>query len=281
MQAVVIPLHEIKDNIIIRRIEESILLNFKGIHRHNFYEILFFSYTEEGLTHSIDFKESAIETDCIYMLKPGQVYHLNRTVQKGFLIAIKPEYLNSFHHNFDSFLHFTLPDQIRMDESDLHTTAQLIQLIHRELSLKKREDLISALVNSLITQCILSFNENIRKSGIDKRILGLIALIDNHYLTEREVTFYAAQMSLSEKRLGVLTRQALGYTVKGLIQQRILLEAKRLISQGNLSFKSIAFQLGFVDASYFSRFFRKYSGSTPEQFKASLAIPVHASGSKR
>lgn len=95
MQSAIIPLHEIKENIIIRRIEESTSLNFKGTHRHNFYEILHFSYTEEGLTHSIDFKESVIQTNCIYMLKPGQVYHMNRTVQKGYLIAIKPEYLNS------------------------------------------------------------------------------------------------------------------------------------------------------------------------------------------
>ena len=270
MQSVIIPLHEIKENIIIRKIEKSISLNFKGTHQHNFYEMLYFSYTEEGLTHSIDFKESVIKTNCIYMLKPGQVYHLSRTAQKGYLIAIKPEYLNSFHHNFDSFLHFILPNEIRMDENDLHTTAQLIQLIQNELSLKKREDLISTLVNSLITQCILSFNENIRKSDIDKRILKLITLIDNHYLHEREIPFYANEMSLSEKRLGVLTRQTLGYTVKGLIQQRILLEAKRLISQGNMSFKNIAFDLGFVDASYFSRFFKKYSGSTPEQFKSSL-----------
>ena len=270
IQPVIIPLHEIREKIIIKRIEDSISLNFKGTHSHNFYEILYFSYAEDGLTHTIDFKEYAIKTNCIYILKPGQVYHLKHTTQKGYLIAIKPEYLNTFHHNFDSFLQFTLPDQIQMDENDLETTTQLIKLIHTELSLKKREDLMYTLVNALITQCILSFNENIRKSGIDKRILKLIALIDNHYLREREITFYANQLSLSEKRLGVLTKQALNHTVKRLIQQRILLEAKRLISQGNLSFKSIAFQLGFVDASYFSRFFRKYSGYTPEQFKLLL-----------
>lgn len=270
MQTDIIPLHDIKESIIIRRIEESTSENFKGTHRHNFYEILYFSYTEDGLTHNIDFKESIIKTNCIYMLKPGQVYSMNRTVQRGYLIAIKPEYLNSFHHNFDSFLHFSLPDEILMDGNDLHTTIQVMQLIHNELSLKNREDLISGLTNTLITQLILSFNDNIRKSGIDKRVLKLIALIDEHYLTQREVTFYANQMSLSEKRLGVLTKQALKLTVKGLIQQRILLEAKRLINQGNMSFKSIAFQLGFEDASYFSRFFKKYSGVTPEQFKASL-----------
>ena len=145
MQTDLIPLHNIRENIIIRKIEQSTSLNFNGIHRHNFYEILYFSYTEEGLTHCIDFKESVIKTNCIYMLKPGQVYNMTRTIQKGYLIAVKPEYLHSFHHNFDSYLHFTLPDERPMDENDLHTTVQLIELIYRELSLKRREDLISGL----------------------------------------------------------------------------------------------------------------------------------------
>ena len=270
MQTDIIPLHEISENIIVRKIEKSSPLNFKGTHRHNFYEMLYFTYAAVGQAHSIDFKKSQIKTDCIYMLKPGQVYDMELTTQKGYLIAIKPEYLNSFHPGFDSYLYFTLPDKIQMDANDLNTVEQTILLIHNELMQRRRTDLISSLVNTLVTQCILSFNDSIKKSGIDKRILKLIALIDEHYLTEREVTFYASRLSLSEKRLGVLTRQALGHTVKGLIQQRILLEAKRLISRENLPFKNIAFQLGFVDASYFSRFFKKYSGSTPEQFKSSL-----------
>lgn len=265
-----IPLHEINKNIVIREIKTSSSLNFKGTHRHNFYEMLFFTYVEDGTTHFIDFKELSIQTDCVYMLKPGQIYNMELTTQKGYLIAIKTEYLNSFHPNFDSYLYFTLPDKIQMDCSDLNTIKQTILLIRNELSHKCRTDLISSLVNVILTQCILSFNDAIRKSGIDKRILKLIALIDEHYQTEREVSFYANAMSLSEKRLGVLTRQTLEHTVKQLIQQRLLLEAKRLINQDNLSFKSIAFRLGFTDASYFSRFFKKYSGLTPEQFKSSL-----------
>jgi len=265
-----IPLHEIKENIIVRMIEKSTPLNFKGTHSHNFYEILYFTFTEEGQIHNIDFKELPINTDCIYILKPGQVYEMELSSQRGYLIAFKAEYLNSFYPSFDSFLYFALPDKIRMDKNDLNTIEQIILLIRNELSLKHRTDLIWSLVNSLVTQCILSFNDNIKKSGIDKRVLKLLALIDEHYLTEREVAFYAKEMYLSEKRLGVITKQALGYTVKGIIQQRILLEAKRLISQGTSSFKSIAFQLGFVDASYFSRFFKNYAGITPEEFKSSL-----------
>lgn len=265
-----IPLHETMSNIVIKRIEKNGPLNFDGIHRHSFYELLYFSEAEDTMVHSIDFKEITIRTDCIYLIKPGQVHHIIKTNQKGYLIAIKPEYLNSFYHNFNSYLHLTLPDEIVMDKNDLHSTIQIIKLLEHELSLKSRKDLIGELTSTLISQLILAYNENIKKSNIDKRVLKLVALIDQYYLTEREVAFYANEMSLSEKRLGVLSKHSLGHTVKGLIQQRILLEAKRLISLGTLSFKSISFELRFIDASYFSRFFKKYANMTPEEFKVSL-----------
>ncbi|MFP7654437.1 helix-turn-helix domain-containing protein [Chryseobacterium proteolyticum] len=52
-----------------------------------------------------------------------------------------------------------------------------------------------------------------------------------------------------------------------MIAQRLLLEAKRELSFGALTVKEVAFRLGFNDSSYFSRFFKKHSGYSPEQFK--------------
>ncbi|STD11909.1 helix-turn-helix domain-containing protein [Chryseobacterium carnipullorum] len=52
-----------------------------------------------------------------------------------------------------------------------------------------------------------------------------------------------------------------------MIAQRLILEAKRELSFGALTIKEIAFKLGFSDASYFSRFFKKQTGRNPEGFK--------------
>lgn len=265
-----IPLHEIDENITIRKIEESISLNFNGTHRHNFYELLYFTYVGNESTHSIDFIESQIRTDCIYLIKPGQVYRMDLSLQKGYLIAVKAEYFNIIHPHFEHYLYFTLPDKIEMNPSDLEKVEQIIRLAYDELSEKQRAELITAYINTLTTYCALSFKDNVKKSAIDNRVLDLLSLIDINFISEREISFYTDKISLSEKRLGILTKEALGLTVKQLIQKRLLLEAKRLISYGNLPFKSIAFQLGFADASYFSRFFKTYSGQTPEQFKLSL-----------
>ena len=60
-----------------------------------------------------------------------------------------------------------------------------------------------------------------------------------------------------------LTKKAVGHTVKQLIDQRLLLEAKRMISHGASSFKEIAFDLGFSEASYFTRFSRNKADTRP------------------
>jgi len=265
-----IPLHELDDNVMIIEIEKSTPLNFSGVHQHNFHELLYFTYTEKDAVHSIDFVELPVRTDCIYVLKPGQVYNMQLTNQRGYLIAVNAKYLNSLYTDYDHYLSFTLPYIIQMDSSDLNIFEQNIKLLKNEVSYKNRPELVASYIKTLITLCFVSFNEKFNKSGMDERVFNLISLIDKYYLEEREIGFYAMKLSLGEKRLGVITKDALGVTVKQLIQKRLLLEAKRLICYGNLPFKSIAFKLGFNDASYFSRFFKAYSGITPEEFKQTL-----------
>jgi len=265
-----IPLHEISENVLVREIEKSTWLNFNGTHRHNFHELLYFTRTSEDAVHSIDFTELPVRTDCIYILKPGQIYNMQLTDQTGYLVAVNAGYLNSLYTDYDHFLSFTLPGTVQMDSSDLKILEQNIRLLKNEISEKNRRELVTSYVKTIITLCFVSFTERFSKSGMDKRVFSLISLIDKYYIEERGIAFYASKLSLSEKRLGVITKETLGVTVKLLLQKRLLLEAKRLISYGNLSLKSIAFRLGFKDASYFSRFFKKYSGTTPEEFKASL-----------
>lgn len=96
------------------------------------------------------------------------------------------------------------------------------------------------------------------------------------YLSEHETSFYAAKVSLGNKRLNALAKQELGITVKQLIQERLVLEAKRRISYGSETSKSIAFGLGFKDISYFSRLFKQHTGMTPEEFKNSIINNLHS-----
>jgi AraC-like DNA-binding protein len=74
-------------------------------------------------------------------------------------------------------------------------------------------------------------------------------------------------MNLSPKHLNEICRVGLNKTVGDLIQQRVLLESKRLLAYTSKNISEIAEELNFSDKSYFIRFFKKYTSLPPEQFR--------------
>ncbi|APY08601.1 AraC family transcriptional regulator [Winogradskyella sp. J14-2] len=94
-------------------------------------------------------------------------------------------------------------------------------------------------------------------------------LVEQHFKTEHSVSFYAQQLFKSPKTLSnnfaKLNRSPLQ-----IIHERIILEAKRLLTYTDKSAKEIAHDIGFEDASHLSRLFKKYTSKSPSEFKKSL-----------
>jgi AraC family transcriptional activator of pobA len=66
----------------------------------------------------------------------------------------------------------------------------------------------------------------------------------------------------------------LGRPAGEVIRERVLLEAKRLLVSSAIGIAEIAWELQFKDNSYFTKFFKKYTGTTPEEFR-SAGIEQH------
>lgn len=265
-----IPTHSLQEDILVIPIEEAAQQNLKGSHSHDFYEMLYFTEIPGNSTHSIDFTPYPVRTDEVYIVKPGEIYSMELTTEKGYLVAIREAYFERIRMFFDEHIGYRLPNVIRMDESNIDITGQILKVLFDEYAGERRKELVYAHLHSFVTLLMLTHHKNGGSARIDSRISRLLSLIEENYIAERETSFYAGQTSLSSKRLNTLSRQELGSTVKQLVQQRLLLEAKRRISYGDQTFKSIAFSLGFKDTSYFSRFFRQNTGMTPEEFKKTL-----------
>jgi AraC family transcriptional activator of pobA len=92
-------------------------------------------------------------------------------------------------------------------------------------------------------------------------------LIESQYLKHWSVERYARRLALSETSLNRLCRRLVGATAFDLIQQRMALEARRRLVYAASSVSGIAGELGFKDPAYFSRFFRRHSGSSPHEFR--------------
>lgn len=94
-------------------------------------------------------------------------------------------------------------------------------------------------------------------------------LVEANFRSEHSVSFYAAQLFKSPKTLSNLFAIFNQKTPSQLIQERIMVEAKRLLYYTDRSVKHITFELGFEDVSYFSKFFKKNTGVSPSDFRNS------------
>src|ERR1044072_5483468 len=99
------------------------------------------------------------------------------------------------------------------------------------------------------------------------RLATFNMLIDQHFREQKSVSFYAKQLHISANYLNILCKKNLKISATELIQQRITLEAKRLLQSTDMSVKAIAYELGFVDHAYFSNYFRDQTGFTPRDFR--------------
>ena len=99
-------------------------------------------------------------------------------------------------------------------------------------------------------------------------------LLNEKFDPLRQVADYALLLDITPAQLNQLTREYAGRPAMTLIQERVILEAKRAIIHGDLSLKEIATSLGFEDSG-FSRFFKRLTGETPAAFRAVLHEVQH------
>ncbi|TDW97184.1 helix-turn-helix domain-containing protein [Dinghuibacter silviterrae] len=99
-------------------------------------------------------------------------------------------------------------------------------------------------------------------------------LVEMHFKTEHSVQFYAEQLCKSPKTLSNLFSIYKQKTPSQIIQERVIVEAKRLLRFTDKSVKHITFELGFEDVAYFSNFFKKNTGISPSDFRGSPAASL-------
>jgi len=101
----------------------------------------------------------------------------------------------------------------------------------------------------------------------DPTVEALRGLLEEHFRKERHLGFYAEKLAMTPDRLNDIVKRATGVTAGHLIRQRVLTEAKRQLVFTTLAIHEISYDLTFSDPSHFARFFRKQTGTTPQEFR--------------
>lgn len=106
------------------------------------------------------------------------------------------------------------------------------------------------------------------KKGADLDYVMLFKdLLETSYKNQKQVNYYVKEIITTEKRLNQATTKVLGKTPKEIIDDRIMLEAKRVLAHTTESVKEIGYVLGFEEPTNFIKYFKKHSRVTPTQFR--------------
>ena len=99
-------------------------------------------------------------------------------------------------------------------------------------------------------------------------VQGLRALVESQYRQQPTQAALAAQLFITPTQLNRACQQVLGHPAQAVLHARLLLQAQRELAYSALSIKQIAFELGFSDAAYFTRFFSRLAQQTPAAWRA-------------
>ncbi|WP_295991033.1 helix-turn-helix domain-containing protein [uncultured Alistipes sp.] len=94
-----------------------------------------------------------------------------------------------------------------------------------------------------------------------------VALVHENCTRQREVSFYADRLCISTRYLSTVVGKAVHIPVKEFIDRAVLTEMKMLLQSTDLSVQQIAFRMHFPDQSYMGRFFKKYTGQSPTEYR--------------
>lgn len=237
-------------------------------YQFDFYQIYWFTDASNKY-HQIDFVTYAIESDQIWIIYPGQVHHFDSTDISGYYLVIDKDYFHRVlfkeakQKAFTGSSHLKFIVTTEMQQLFEH----LNQLIEIEFHSFKRASVLEKYIQLYILHLQDLPVEKLNHVNIDTRIHTLLELIEQYYITHRKNEFYAGKVSLSSKRMNEILIQSIGKSLKQNLQDRLLLEAKRLVGYSNDNIQEIADKLCFSEVTYFNRFFKKHTNQTPLDFR--------------
>lgn len=258
--------------------------HFDHIQRNNYFSLI---WVKEGNGKvKADFAEYDFEANTLFAFSPYQPYMFTPGKPlSGIAINFHPEFFCIYKHHKEVSCNGVLynniysPPFVSVDNTSAATLDMLCQQIKTEMQnpdLAQYELLVSYLKIFLITAARLKTQqqpETMAELKDQKEPFILQKLkdaIEENFKTRHSPADYAALLFITPKALAKITKNHFHKTLSSLINERIIIEAKRELYLTNKTIKEIAYELGYEDEYYFSRFFKVNAEVSPQMYRDTI-----------
>jgi AraC-like DNA-binding protein len=251
---------------------------FEEGHRQQYYEIVWLKSGSGN--HIIDTVNYPYSGSVLFMLSPGQLHQIHPVEKgEGFIIKFLPS-LFTDNKDLDEYLIKTgLFDNIQLEpmiklNASIHSVLEdVLKKMEAEFNSDEedKEKVMLSYLKILITHINRLKKINvIRAAAVDLNfsLFQKYKLeVEKNFKTEHSVQAFARKLLTQSRTLNSLSKKYTSKTAGDIIADRIVLEAKRELYYNTKSIKEIGYDLGFDDPAYFTRFFKKQIGVSPQEYK--------------
>ncbi|MCG7500833.1 helix-turn-helix domain-containing protein [Tenacibaculum sp. Mcav3-52] len=259
--------------------EESCVVN--SPQQINQYKVF---WIKEGTgKYNIDFKSYSFEDGVLFFLSPGQVFSVDsEKIKEAYQLSFTRDFYCIQRHDAEVSCNGVLFNNIYEtpfvvpSEKETQKLDFILQNLKEEFELEEtaQYDMLQSLLKQFIVYSVrIKKEKDVVKESVETKLFkDFSLLVEQNFKKIHRVTGYAYRLGLSPKSLTKHLQKIGTETPSDFIKNRIITEAKRLLLYTDDSIKQVAFDLGFNDPAYFSRFFTKATGQSPKQFKRSYSL---------
>jgi AraC-like DNA-binding protein len=245
---------------------------------------IFVLYLEGRCDHEVDFESHACRPGTLLYVRPGQVHRFGLTKEvDGLAVLVAPTFLlprqhrrgDPWHEGF--FDDFGWPTHLQLGPSERAETQAQLERVRAITASETSSNLELALVRYVLACSLLGLahargmKEAASEQGTpeQERARRFRAAVERSFRVTRRVEDYAQNLGCSTRTLDRSIQATLGVSAKTVIDERVVLEAKRALVHGRDTVATIGEQLGFSEPTNFVKFFRARTGEAPGSFRLS------------
>lgn len=256
----------------------------KDLHRVEFYILMII--TAGSGVHTIDFTDFEYSKGSVITIRKNQLHKFHNSTATGFMLLFTEEFMLSYLEKggaqkiMQLFNELFYSQKTDLNSIELTKFITLIQEIEGEFH-QPIDEHTSGIIRNLL-QILVSRLHRLRVTASPApkdqkyvpQFLRFQEMVEKCWAESRAVQDYANRLSVTTKTLNNIVHHITNKSTKTFIDEVAILHIKRLLINSSLNVKEIAYQSGFEEPSNLFKFFKRYTGQTPEHFRAAYSQAI-------